>query len=354
MAKFLMLSQIDRQILRSWRQYAIEPRLARLTGRVIRTTGPRIAVVGNCQSYGVAYAMKLLDPSAQVDHYAAIGRARANMDILVRTLKTYDYVFSHEVPGGHIPGGDSDELCRRIPKTVMFPAIAFAAFHPDLIYLLDETRGYAQLFGPLGPYHSALAVFAFRKGLSLDEANALFNRNVYETLGYFDVWNDAAHEFLEVCKTKFDMDLSNELMNWARRGVFMYSIVHPKPYVLADIARRLFQKVGLDVREANLDHYAIDDLARAEIFPIYPEVGQRYGARGGYLFKMGNFHVSNGVGDFLTLPQYLSSCFKIYRSSDVNQIAHPRIDAWLADAPLSETLTQLARENLKAGLLPVL
>ena len=35
----------------------------------MRNTGPRIAVVGNCQSFGVAYAMKVLDPSATVDHY---------------------------------------------------------------------------------------------------------------------------------------------------------------------------------------------------------------------------------------------------------------------------------------------
>ncbi len=78
-------------------------------------------------------------------------------------------------------------------------------------------------FGPVGPYHSALAVFAFRKGLTLTEANALFNRNVFEALGYFDIWNDAAREFLETARQKFGMDLSAELMSWARRGVFMYS-----------------------------------------------------------------------------------------------------------------------------------
>ena len=74
-----MLTQVDRQILKSWRQYAIEPRIAKFTGRVMRNIGPRIAIIGNCQSFGVAYAMKVLDPSATVDHFSMIARARSTM-----------------------------------------------------------------------------------------------------------------------------------------------------------------------------------------------------------------------------------------------------------------------------------
>lgn len=348
-----MFSQIDKQIVRTWRQYLVEPQLAKITGRVLRNTGPRIAVVGNCQSFGVAYAMKLLDPSATVDHFSAIGKSKADFSLFAKALATYDYVFSHEFPHGHVRGGDSEELLRRLDQARLFPAVTFAAFHPDLIYLMDARRGYAQLFGPLGPYHSAIATFAFRKGLSLEEANALFNRNVYEALGYFDVWNEAARELIEGAKKKFNMDLSGELMSWARRGVFMYSIVHPKPFVLVDIAKKLFDETGLKGADLDFAYYAVDDLARSEIFPIYPPVGELFGVRGGYLFKLSNFHLSAGVGDFLTLPQYLAACYKIYERADSAQIAHARIDAWLEDEATADLLVRLARENLKAGLLPV-
>ena len=54
------------------------PRLAACTGRKLRASGPRIAVVGNCQSFGVAYAMKLLDPTATVHHFSVVAKARAN------------------------------------------------------------------------------------------------------------------------------------------------------------------------------------------------------------------------------------------------------------------------------------
>lgn len=343
-----MLSQIDKQIIRAF----VAPRLEKLRGAE-PGTGPRIAVIGNCQSYGVAYAMKLLDPTAKVDHYSAISRTIANIDRLARALSAYDRVFSQDFPAEIIKGGDSRELMRRLDNAQLFPTLNFAAFHPDLIYLLDSSRGNRALNGPLRHYHSALAVFAFRIGLKLQAAQALFNRNVFETVGYLDVWSPAAAEFLRNVGG-YGVDLSAELMNWSRRGVFMYSIVHPKPFVLADVARKLFAKAGLAIRNHNFDDYAIDDLARAEIFPVYPEIAEIYGVPGGYLFKGGNFHISAGVGEFLTLPQYLSACFAIYRRARPAQISHPRVDGWLADERLSKKLVALANENLSRGMTPTL
>jgi len=91
-----MISQIDKQIIRTWS--------AALTGRR-NANGPRVAVIGNCQSYGVAYAMKLLDPTARVDHYSAVAKSQANIGLLARTLATYDYVFSQDFPANIVRGG---------------------------------------------------------------------------------------------------------------------------------------------------------------------------------------------------------------------------------------------------------
>lgn len=347
-----MLSQIDKQILKSWVQYAIEPRIAKVTGRQLRRTGPRIAVVGNCQAFGVAYAMKVMDPSATVHHYAAIGHARvADMGLLVKTLDTYDYVFSHEFLHGHLRGpGDSQELRARLPKVTRLPAVTYAAFHPDLVYLTDAKGGF--IFGPLGPYHSAIGVFAYRAGLSPDETRALFNENVFTTLGYLDMWNEAARGFLEMAKNDCGLDLSTDLMKWSRRGVFMYSLVHPMSFVLFDIAKRMWEKVGLEPPAADYGYYQIYDLARAEIFPVYPPIAKLFGVQGAYLFKLQNHHLANDVGDFLTLPQYLAACFKTYEKAGAENLGNPRVEGWLADEGTKSLLIGLARENLKAGKLP--
>jgi hypothetical protein len=350
-----MFSQIDKQIFRTWRQYAVEPRIAKFTGRVIRTTGPRIAVMGNCQAFGLAYAMKVMDPSAAVDHFSAIGRSKATMDLLAKTLETYDYIFAHDFLDGHVRGGDSAELKRRIPRVTPTPALKFAAFHPDLVFIFDANQAlHGFIFGPLGPYHSALGLFAYRAGLSVEEARALFNENVFQVVGYLDMWNEAARELIDSTKAGYGIDLSGDLMNWARRGVFMYSLVHPKSFVLFDLAKRMWEKVGLKPPATDFGYYEIHDLARAEIFPVYPPVAKVFGAQGGYLFKLQNHHLASSVGDFLTLPQYLSSSFKTFEKTGADRLGNPRVDAWLADQQTKSLLISLARENLKAGLSPTL
>jgi hypothetical protein len=351
-----MFSQIEKQIFKSWRQRAVEPRLAKLTGRALRNTGPRIAVVGNCQAFGLAYAMKVMDPSATVDHFSAIGRSRfADMDLFAKTLDTYDHVFTHDFLSGHLRGaGDSEELRRRLPQVASAPAITFAAFHPDLIYIQDKSEAlHGFVFGPLGPYHSAIGLFCYRAGLDVEEARAAFNENVFSALGYFDLWNEACAQLVGEGK-RHGVDLSTDLMNWARRGVFMYSIVHPKSFVLFDLARRLWEKVGLKPPATDYGYYEIHDLARAEIFPVYPGVARTFGAQGGYLFKLQNHHLANSVGDFLTLPQYLGASYKTFEKTGADRLSNPRVDAWLADEKTKKLVIALARENAKAGLKPTL
>ena len=70
-------------------------------------------------------------------------------------------------PAGIVRGGDYQDLLPRLTKVTRMPSMVFAAFQPDLVYLMDATRGSKPLHGPLRAYHSALAAFAFRVGLSL-------------------------------------------------------------------------------------------------------------------------------------------------------------------------------------------
>lgn len=347
-----MLTQIDRQMIRSWYRQSVAPLLAKLTGIRSHRTGPRVAVVGNCQSFGVAYAMQLLDPLANVDRFAVHMKAHVDVERLAKTLSEYDYVFSHQFQSGLLARGDSEDLRRLLPKAIFFPFLWFPAYHPDQIHLLDETRGNAGLFGALGPYHSALALFAFHKGLTLEEANALFNGNVFDEVGYFDAWNAAVQELVDNAD-KFSLDLREHVVRWSRRGVFMWSNNHPKSFVLYDLAKTLAARAGLPVRDIDWDYYAIDDLGRADVFPVYPPLAERFGQPGSYTFKRGNYHLSASVGDSLTLPQFLSASYDLYARCAPSQISNPRVENWLADSTLAERLVELARENTKAGLTQV-
>ncbi len=349
-----MLKPIDKQTARSWYQYLAEPFVAKMTGRVLRATGPRIAVVGNCQSFSVAYSMQLLCPTAKVDHFPVTSFSHLPLKLFARTLATYDHVLMHEFSTGLIPGGGSTELRGLLKKPISIPMITFAAFHPDCIYVGGTgSDGRAPVFGPLGPYHSALALFAFRNGLSPREANALFNNNVFEALRYFDFWNEASAELIEGVKRNCGLDLSAELGHWARRGVFMYTVNHPKPFVLVDVAKKLLKHIGISVPDIDYENYLIDDFIRYPIFPVYPPVGAHYGCPGSYTFKLTSTHAPRDVGDYLLLPQFLSGSYERYRKCDSARLSNHRVESWLGDKATTDMLLSLARENSRAGLLPV-
>jgi len=76
--------------------------------------------------------------------------------------------------------------------------------------------------------------------------------------------------------------------------------------------------------------------------------------KGSYLFKLANHHLNYTVGEFLNLPQFLGACYKTYAACPTDKLSCARVDAWLADAGVSDLLVNMAKDNLRAGLTPSL
>jgi hypothetical protein len=312
-----MLSEIDRQLLDVWRR--------RLLNK--ESGSPRIAVVGNCQSFGVAYGMKLLNPAAQVDRFTIVRKGLADLKLLARTLREYDHVFSLEFQPGFVRGGGWDELRAMMPNVSPIPSIVFSGFHPDTVYILDPTQGGKPIEGPTGPYHSAIALYAYLRGMSVEQTEALYGSDLFEALGYYDVWQASTAEFLYIAGAS-GIDLSGDLVRWSRSGTFMYSMNHPKAFVLFDVARALLKREGLPAAPVEFSDFAVDDIVRGAVYPVYPEIAERYGHRGSYLFKRANYRISRSVGEFLGLRGYLEACFRLYGACDRKQLTTYRTDAW--------------------------
>lgn len=330
-----LVSEIDLQVFHAWRR------------RLLKKDGgsPRIAVVGNCQSFGVAYGMKLLNPDSTVHRFTIARRAWTNLDILQRTLREYDHVFSLEFQKSFVKGGDWLALRDRMPSIVPIPSVVFSGFHPDTIYILDPTRHGLPLDGATGPYHSAIVLYGYLAGLTPERTVALFNANVFRALGYFDIWQPAADEFLSAARLA-GLDLQTDFLRWTRRGCFMYSMNHPKAFVLADVARALLVREKLPVQEVDFDDFAVDDVVRGSVFPVYPEIAEQYGHKGSYIFKLPNYALTRSVGEFLTLRSFVETSFRIYPRYSRAQLVHHRTDAWLADPDLGRTLSVLSAEHL--------
>ena len=114
----MFLSNLDRRVLATLKDAAV--------GR--QKPGPRIAVLGNCQSFDLAYAIKLLDVSATVHHYPIQTKAKITGNMLVRALRTYDRVFLQDFGEGFVRGGSSDFLCSELSNVTRYPSLLFGAY----------------------------------------------------------------------------------------------------------------------------------------------------------------------------------------------------------------------------------
>ena len=211
-----MLSEIDRQLAHVWRRRLLKKDKG----------APRIAVVGNCQSFGIAYGMKLLLPAAQVDRFTIVRKGVADLKFLAKTLSAYDHVFSLEFQPGFLRGGGWQEFIALMPSVAPIPSVVFSGFHPDTVYILDPARGGRPIEGPTGPYHSAIALFAYLRGKSVEETEALFTADLFEALGYCDAWEESTRQFLDLAAAA-KLDLAPELVRWTRQGRLMYSMNRP-------------------------------------------------------------------------------------------------------------------------------
>jgi Polysaccharide biosynthesis enzyme WcbI len=328
-----MLSALDRQIFTAWTQRTFRR----------ETRSPRIAIVGNCQALGVAYGVKLLLPRGAVDIYQVQPGTLTSIKSLAATLTNYEHVFCSDFPSGFVRGGNSDALQEFVGTIIRFPLVTFAGFHPDIIGINKTPDGSRIVFGPMGPYHSAIVLFAFRAGFSVDEAEALFDRAVFNILGYFDMWEPACAGFLAHAKAT-GTDLSGDIVRWTRRGCFMHTVNHPKAYVLFDIARSMLARVGISTADLNFDDYAFDPLASNYVCPVYEPIAESLGIKGSYLFKQ-----NRGIrrrGGFLLLRQFIEESYRTYGRLQRTQLENTRVSGVLDHADTVRMLREFASAKI--------
>ncbi|MFF8799849.1 MULTISPECIES: WcbI family polysaccharide biosynthesis putative acetyltransferase [unclassified Methylobacterium] len=303
---------------------------------------PRIAVIGNCQATGVAQSLRLLLPAAEVETIllAGAGRRFGTVDRLAPHLQEHDFVFSHFFPVGFLAGGNVHALAARVPALRLFPTILFSGFHPDLVHVGDEAslRLSRLVPSPIGAYHSAIALQAFRRGLSVDAALRMFDGPVFERLGYFDHWEASAAYLLRTARD-VGFGLEREFARWSRGGIFMHVINHPRLTVLADIARRLAREAGCDPLDIPVEAYAPDALAAEPVWPVLPAIAERYGVAASTLFKGDG---RRGPPRLLDLPDFVAESFALYARHRPDDLGCSRVTAWEADAGIGALFDEAA------------
>ncbi len=288
-------------------------------------------MLGNCQAEGVGRALSLILPDARVTvlTLAALRRQQGSLATLRRSLAPFDHVFSQFFPEGLLKGGNVHALAEGDARLRLFPTILFPAFHPDMVHVGDiGALSAARLVpSPVGPYHSAIVLCAYREGRTVAQTLGLFRDDVFGRLGYYDAWNDASAYLLGSARD-IGFPLDAELARWSRRGCFMHVLNHPKLFVLGDLAHRLAREAGLSPVDVAVEDYLVDALAADAVWPLYPEIARRYGLVGGTRFKPKE---RDGVATLLDLPAFVTGSFEIYARLPVEGLVCSRVSAWRDD-----------------------
>lgn len=219
-------------------------------------------------------------------------------------------------------------------------------FHPDCAYV--HVQGKA-VDSPIGAYHSVLVLWGFLHGLSVQATRALFNAQVYRHVEFFDLHAAGTHHLVSKGR-QCSMPVHRWLAAWQESGVWMHTINHPKPQVLADVALHCLAQLGI-TGMADARDVVDDELARSPCWPVYPEVAQALGLRtpGRYAFKGAHRPADQGKSvHYMGLDAFIQASFALYARYAPGDLQCDRLQAQ-AFKSLPDFLAQRAAQTVDPG-----
>jgi len=279
----------------------------------------KIVGVGNCQLEGIVKcAAEALDSEPAYIHPR---KAKEDHDLFKSLVADATVAFASR-------GSQQAELvalaraCGRADLPVLSaPRIYFSGFHPDVAFPSVNAAELPSL--PMGNANSAILLAAFRDGLSEQEARSLFREDVFAELGYFDAYGFSVDALIDEC-SQCGFDAEPLLRRWVAAGPFVYVPLHPRLDVLDDIGRALLVNAGL--KPLRPTKSVDDELSRNLIWPIYPEIGNRLGMPGDYIFRPKNLKASSRPDLApMGLEDFVGRTYAVYRKTPPHFAAFERM-----------------------------
>ncbi|MBB3287073.1 MULTISPECIES: WcbI family polysaccharide biosynthesis putative acetyltransferase [unclassified Rhizobium] len=249
-------------------------------------------VISNCQTFGLTNSLKLLGPRFHIEG-VDIWSFRHNIQKYKQEVSQYFRVIVHP----QLQDGEFDFTAAQ--NLDFIPSIHFDAYHPDICYAFSN----GPLEGPMGSYHSMIVLAAFEAGLDLETTRKLFNRDIFERSGFFSRWEQERTQLFQNF-AKYDLDISASFAKWSRGDSFMYSVNHPKVRCIYDIAHAFMKRLGVETADGEV--IPADNLLNGPCYPVYPEIAERLGVKGSYLFKLPNDY------RLIPLEKFIELSFAVY------------------------------------------
>ena len=277
-------------------------------------------VTGNCNVGGIVEGLHAVMPGVAVRGFPAweleTEEARRTA---AEAVDGSDAWVRMPIPENTGIAAQSDAL-----RVIDLPNLVFSAFHPDAVYAV---RRDGSIFRGITDYHSAIGLWAWRRGLSPSEAGRLFSPEVMHVLTYDRYWEPS------VAAMKADF-LQSSLafptfwMRLKRSGVFMHTINHPTASTLSLLAKAIAVRLGAaeDVWDIPAERYVQDFLSHI-VWPVYPWIGERLGIPGCFQWKMDGW-------TFDGVEEWLEETFAVYGDTPRDDVLSHRLEDGVYDRVL--------------------
>jgi hypothetical protein len=286
-------------------------------------SGRRIVVTGNCTVWGLAAALRMIFPEDSIEHHRLWVE---DHEVVAAALADADVWVAHKSP-------DNEELLERSrtrARRITCPPLIFSGFHPDMVYAWRDGSVFQ---AAAGDYHSAIGLWAWRRGLDAPEAARLFRPESFRQLGYYTAYQ-AEIEPLRESFAESGMDFTSFWLRVRRMGVFMHTFNHPRIDVIVLLTKLLALELGMapELLERPIERYVVDELLPIAVWPVYPELATHLGVAGSYLFAFGRLAFS--------LDEFLEMQWQAYDDIDPSTVSCGRISDGLYDRVLEPLLTE--------------
>ena len=274
-----------------------------------------VTVIANCHTGPLAQILAFCGRGIKLDgifvdnwdNLASEDRKKA--DVLQDTLGDDSLVFSFVLSAafGQLETAGLRKLLG--DRLVTFTNVRFDGLHPDMTY-----------FGPFGgrwsgllaDYHSRIVMHSFSAGRSASECAQMFRGEVYEDLGYFEVFDTSATE-LKRRDLACDVRCADNFLELIQQEYCLLTFNHPTSIVFSSIVKALCQY-------AHIEYVAFEErlypnpLVQSVIWPIYNEVAEslRLPYRSPQFFSQPPTGYVQGSSRSLSIPEFVHGCYDFY------------------------------------------
>jgi hypothetical protein len=263
----------------------------------------KLLIVSNCITQALKWNINYLAPNVEVDAFdiSQFGEKISESEV---DSTSYDIIIGLPV--------FFDKLKQQSivyeGKALILPAIHFNAFHPDMVYFKSNEE---LVKTSMDTYNSMIILASYLKGYEPSNVQKLFCDNVYNQLGYYDLWKNSANEMVE--KFSFlNFDVNAWLRKLSTQTSFMYTINHPKMFVVAELTKFILKYLKVPYFECS-ESTVNDYFSKGPIWPVYDEIATRFGIQGHYRFRKPNLFHS------ISLNKYVVECFERYSELGVTE-----------------------------------